>query len=101
MASRLASISPPAASHGPGQTLELVFDGVARNEPPRDAKSLGVDDQRFADGDAGRNGDSLKFLHVKARAAAALAEQSITTCAKLLGYCSGPRASLPHRPGLS
>ena len=41
------------------QPLQLVVHGVARHEPPRDAKSLVVHHQRFADGDARRNGDSL------------------------------------------
>ncbi len=34
------------------QTLELMLDGVAGDEPPRDAKALLVDDQGFAHGDA-------------------------------------------------
>ena len=46
------------------QPLQFVFDRIARNEPPRDAKSLVVHHQRFADGDPGRNGDTLKLLHV-------------------------------------
>ena len=41
------------------EPFELVLDGIARDEPPRDAKSLVVHDQRFADGHAGRNGNPL------------------------------------------
>ena len=41
------------------EPLQLVVHGVARHEPPRDAKSLVVHHQRFADGHARRNGDSL------------------------------------------
>ncbi len=41
------------------QPFQLVVHGIARHEPPRDAKSLVVHDQRFADGDARRNGYSL------------------------------------------
>ena len=48
---------------GPVQPLQLVVHRVARNEPAGDAKSLVVHHQRFADGDARRNGDPLKFLH--------------------------------------
>ena len=44
---------------GLGQAFELVFDRVARDEPPRDAKSLVVHHQRLANGHAGRNGNSL------------------------------------------
>ena len=49
------------------EPLQLVDHGVAGDEPPRDAKSLVVHDQRFADDDARRNGDSLKFLHRRLR----------------------------------
>ncbi len=41
------------------QPLQFVVHRVARHEPPRDAKSLVVHHQRFADGDARRNGYSL------------------------------------------
>ena len=63
----------PGGIHGAGQALELVVDGIPRDEPPGDAKSLLVDDQGFANGDAGRNGDSLKFLHATLLAAGARA----------------------------
>ena len=46
------------------EAFEFVVDGIARDEPARDAKSLVVDHQRFADGDAGRNGNALQSLHV-------------------------------------
>ena len=42
-----------------GQSFELVLDGIARDEPARDAKSLVVHHQRLANGHAGRNGNSL------------------------------------------
>jgi hypothetical protein len=41
------------------QAAELFVHGVARNEPARDAKSLAVHHQRFTDGHARRNGNSL------------------------------------------
>ena len=41
------------------QPLQLVVHRVAGNEAPGDAKALGVHHQRFADGDAGGNGNSL------------------------------------------
>ena len=41
------------------EPFQLVVDRVARDEPARDAKSLVVHHQRFADGHAGRNGNSL------------------------------------------
>src|SRR3954468_11904688 len=46
------------------QPLQLVFDGVTGQEPPRDAKSLVVHDKHFADRHAGRNGNPLKAFHV-------------------------------------
>ena len=46
------------------EPLELVFDGIARQEPPRDAKSLVVHDKHFADRHAGRNGNPLQTFHV-------------------------------------
>ena len=49
------------------EPLQLVFDGIARQEPTRDAKSLVVHDERFADRHAGRNGNSLKTFHVVSR----------------------------------
>ena len=49
---------------GPIQPLQLVFDGVTRQEPTRDAESLGVHDEHFADRHAGRNGNPLKTFHV-------------------------------------
>ena len=41
------------------QPVQFVVHGVARHEPPRNAKSLVVHDQRFADGNPRRNGYSL------------------------------------------
>ncbi len=35
------------------QALQLVIDRIVRNEPPRDAKSLVIHHQDFANGDAG------------------------------------------------
>ena len=35
------------------ESIELAFDGIARNEPPRDPQALVVDYQRFADDDTG------------------------------------------------
>ena len=49
---------------GPVEPFELVFDGVARQEPPRDAESLVVHDKHFADRHAGRNGNPLQTFHV-------------------------------------
>jgi len=43
--------------------LQLVFDGVAHDEPTRDAKSLSVDYQCFANGYAWRNRNSLQRSH--------------------------------------
>lgn len=37
---------------GVKESLDFNVDGVARNEPPRDAEALVVDDQGLADGDA-------------------------------------------------
>ena len=41
------------------EPFQLVLHRIARHEPTRDAKSLVVHDQRFAQGYARRNGDSL------------------------------------------
>jgi hypothetical protein len=41
------------------EALQFRVNDIARYEPPRNAKSLVVHDQRFADGYAGRNGDPL------------------------------------------
>ena len=41
------------------QPFQFVVDGVARHEPPRNAESLVVHDQRLADGNAWRNGYPL------------------------------------------
>src|SRR4051812_6840726 len=49
------------------EALELVFDGIARQEPARDTKSLVVHDKHFADRHAGRNGNSLQTFHVVSR----------------------------------
>ena len=54
---------PPAAAMALSSRSSSSIDRVARNEPPRDAKSLVVHHQRFADGHAGRNGNPLKSLH--------------------------------------
>ena len=48
-ASRLRSISAPAAAMAWSSRSSSSFDGVARDEPARDAKSLVVHHQRFAD----------------------------------------------------
>ena len=42
---------------------EFIDHRVARDELPRDAKSLAVHDERLADDYAGRNGNALKSLH--------------------------------------
>ena len=47
------------------ETLQLVFNRIARDKASRDAKSLVVHDQRLADGHAGRDRDTLKFLHCR------------------------------------
>ena len=62
--SRLRSTSAVAASMARFEPLQLVLDGVARQEPPRDAKSLVVHDKHFADRHAGRNGNALQAFHV-------------------------------------
>ena len=41
------------------EPLQLVVHRVAGDEAPGNAKALGVHHQRFADGDAGGNGNSL------------------------------------------
>jgi hypothetical protein len=45
------------------ETLQLVVDGIAHHEPTRDAKSLVVDYQCFANGYAWRNRNSLQRSH--------------------------------------
>ena len=45
------------------QPLQFVIDGVAHHKPPGDAKSLVIDDQCFANGNAWRNRDSLQRSH--------------------------------------
>ena len=45
------------------EPLQLVFDGITRQEPTRDAKSLVVHDKHFADRHAGRYGNPLKAFH--------------------------------------
>jgi hypothetical protein len=45
------------------KTLQLVFDGVAHDETTRDAKSLVVNYQCFANGNARRNRNSLQRSH--------------------------------------
>ena len=58
-ASRLCCDLGAGGRDGLVEPFQLVVDGVARDEPARDAKSLVVHHQGFADGDAGRNGNSL------------------------------------------
>ena len=57
--SRWLEISAAGGADRLVQPLQLVVHGVAGHEPPGNAKSLVVHDQRFADGDARRNGYSL------------------------------------------
>src|SRR5262245_35593739 len=45
------------------KSLQLRIDRVARQKSPRDTESLVVHHQGFANGDTGRNGNSLQFLH--------------------------------------
>jgi hypothetical protein len=45
------------------ETVKLIFDRVTRQKATRDAKSLGVHDDYFADRYTGRNGDALKTFH--------------------------------------
>ncbi len=49
------------------EAFELVLDRIAREEPPRDAKSLVVHDKHFADRHAGRYGNPLQTFHVVSR----------------------------------
>ena len=49
---------------GPIEPLQLVFHGVTRQEPTRDAEPLVVHDKHFADRHAGRYGNPLKTFHV-------------------------------------
>ena len=46
------------------EPLELIFHGIARQEPPRDTESLVVHDKHFADRHAGRYGNTLETFHV-------------------------------------
>ena len=39
--------------NGDRESSQFTIDGISRNEAPGDTKSLVVDDQRFANGDAG------------------------------------------------
>lgn len=48
------------------ETLQLVVDRVAQDEPPGDAESLVVDYQGFANGYAWRNRNSLQRSHCDA-----------------------------------
>ena len=43
----------PDGIDGSMKSLEFVLDGIARNEPARNSKSLVIDNQRFANGNAG------------------------------------------------
>ena len=45
------------------EPFQLHVDRVSRQEPPRDAESLGVHDEHFADRHAGRYGNPLKSFH--------------------------------------
>jgi hypothetical protein len=45
------------------ESLQLVVDGIAHHEPARDAESLVVDYQCFANGYAWRNRNSLQRSH--------------------------------------
>lgn len=45
------------------QPLQFVVDGVAHDKPARDAESLVIDYQCFANGNAWRNRDSLQRSH--------------------------------------
>ena len=95
--SRLRSISAVGGGDGPVQPLELVFDRVARQEPPRDAESLVVHDEHFADRHAGRNGNPLQTFHVltcrmptqSPRAAAARLPACIASILKQIGRTAG------------
>lgn len=49
----------PRGRDGLLQPAQFVVHGVAHHEPPRNAKSLVVHDQRFTNGNARRNGYSL------------------------------------------
>ena len=60
-ASRLRAISAAAAAIALSSRSSSSLDGIARDEPPRDAKSLVVHHQRFADGHARRNGNPCSF----------------------------------------
>ena len=66
------------------EPLELVFDGVARQEPPRDAESLVVHDKHFADRHAGRNGNPLKTFHVVSRVDRVARERETKRCCAAL-----------------
>jgi hypothetical protein len=45
------------------QPGELRVDRAPLDEAARNPEALAVEDKRFADRDAGRNGDSLEFEH--------------------------------------
>ena len=47
--------------------VQFIDDGIAQHKPPRDPKPLVADDQRFANGDSGRYGNSLQYLHRSAK----------------------------------
>jgi hypothetical protein len=41
------------------QPRQLTVHGMARDGPARDGESLGIDHQRFANGESWRNGNTL------------------------------------------
>ena len=49
--------------HSPGQAFQFSVDGTAGDKPAGDSESLAVEHERFANRDARRNGDTLKFEH--------------------------------------
>ena len=54
---------PGGFGHGVIEPGELCIDGAPLHEAARDPEALAIEDKRFADRDAGRNGDSLEFEH--------------------------------------
>ena len=69
MVSRLFSISLATAAHALSQPRQFLIDRVAHDKAARDAKSLVVHNERFANRYAGRNGNSLQRLHLWRRRA--------------------------------
>jgi hypothetical protein len=54
---------PGCLGHGVLKPGKLRIDGTPLHEAARNPKALAIEDERFADRDAGRNGDSLEFEH--------------------------------------